>query len=73
MGKVQKRQKSYYDRKGRPPRFSEGERVFLFKPAEKTGQARKLARPFHGPYQIIELDVNTACIRRVDKPQDGPI
>ena len=46
------------------------DRVFLLKPAGKTGEARKFARPYHGSYQIIELDVNTFKIRRVDKPQD---
>jgi len=47
--KAQKNQKSYYDRKSRPPNFAVGERVFLLKLAEKTGEGRKLARPYHGP------------------------
>ena len=50
IGKVQKRQKDLHDQKSRSPSFSVGERVFLYKPAEKTGESPKLARPFHGPY-----------------------
>ena len=41
-----------------------------FKPAEKTG---KLARAYHGPYRIIELETNTARIRRIDKPNEDPM
>ena len=41
--------------------------MFLLKPSEKTSEARKLARLFHGPYRI------TAYIRRVDRPQDDLI
>lgn len=73
IGKAQRRQKEYYDRRGRPPNFHAGERVFLYKPAEKTGEARKFARPFHGPYRIIDVDTNTAKIRRVDKPEEDTI
>ena len=58
---------------GATARFREGERVFLFKPAEKSGQARKFARPFHGPYRVVEVDSNTAKICRVDKPDEEPI
>ena len=48
--RAQNRQKTFYDKKSRPPNFSVGERVFLFQPAEKTGEARELSRPYHGPY-----------------------
>ena len=71
--RAQKRQKAVYDQKSRPARFREGERVFLFKPAEKTGHARKLARPFHGPYRVVEIDNNTAKVCRVDKPSEEPV
>ena len=54
-------------------KFRVGDRVFLFKPSTKTGETRKFARPFHGAYRILELGVNTAKIRRVDRPQDEPL
>ena len=73
ISRAQKRQKTAYDRRSRPSRFQEGERVFLFKPAVKSGQARKFARPFYGPYRIVEVDNNTAKICRVDRPDEEPI
>ena len=69
---AQKHQKYQYDRTARPPKFLTGDRVFLYKPAEKCGEGRKLARPFHGPYRISEMNNNTAKIRRVDRP-DGDL
>ena len=69
---AQKHQKAQYDRKARPPKFLTGDRVFLYKPAEKSGEGRKLARPYHGPYRIIELNANNAQIRKVNQP-DGDL
>ena len=43
VGRAQRRQKVAYDQKTREPSFREGERVFLYKPAEKTGENRKFA------------------------------
>ena len=71
--KAQKKQKHYYDKKARPPNFRVGDRVFLFKPAEKTGPLRKFARPYHGPFRVMEMDVNIAKIRRVDKSEEDAI
>ena len=68
--KAQKRQKTSYDRGAKDPVFREGERVFLHKPSEKTGEARKLARSFHGPYKLVEVGTNTARIVRVDRPEE---
>ena len=70
---AQKHQKSQYDRKARPPKFVTGDRVFLYKPAVKrSGEEQKLARPYHGPYRITEMNANNAQIRRVDQP-DGDL
>ena len=68
--KAQHQQKKLYDQHARPPNFTVGERVFLFKPAERTGENRKLARAYHGPYRVIKLTPNNAHIRRVDKPEE---
>ena len=71
---AQKRQKDHYDRHAMPTLpFREGERVFLYKPEERTGEARKLARPFHGPYRVQELGTNTAAIMHVDQPEEEPM
>ena len=71
--RAQKRRKHVYDQHTKTSPFQAGERVFLFKLAEQTGARRKFARPFHGPYQLVEVDVNTAKIRPVDQPENEPI
>ena len=71
--KAQKKQKANYDKISRPPNFQVRDRVFLYKPADKTGPLRKFARPYHGPFRVVEMDVNTAKIRRADKPEEDTI
>ena len=71
--RAQRKQKECHDRKGRSPNFAAGERVFLFKLAEKTEHAWKFARPYHGPFRIVDLNANTAKIRRVDWPEEEAI
>ena len=73
VGHAQSRQKKYYDKRQRPPTFSIGNGVFLFKPAEKTGEGQKLVHPYYGPFCVVEMGTNTTKIRRVDKPQEEPI
>jgi hypothetical protein len=53
--------------------FREGERVVLYKPGDKTAEARMLALPFHGPYNVQETGTNTAAIIRVDRPKEEPV
>jgi hypothetical protein len=69
-GQAQKQQKNHYDKKSTSVPFRPGERVFLYKPVEKTGEARKLARPFYGPYRIVDMDSNTATTTRIDRPEE---
>ena len=64
---IRKAQKKHYDRKARPSNFQDGDRVFLFKPAEKAGLLRKFARPYHGPFRVVEMDV---ILPRSDKWTD---
>ena len=45
-----------------------GDRVFLY-----TGQAYKFARPYHGPYRVLEVVGCEASVVRVDQPQDTPL
>ena len=69
---AQSKQKQYYD-DGSRTIFKAGNRAFLYKPAARSGSAYKFARPYHGPYRILEVTSNNAKIRPVDKPQDEPI
>ena len=70
---AQRRQKKSYDRRSRDPLYQVGDRVFLYMPAAKTGTAHKLARPFHGPYRVLEVTHSDVRVVPVDRPQDTPI
>ena len=73
IGKAQMRQKEYYDRQAKEPRYKVGGRVMVFMPHDKTGKKRKMALPYHGPFRIVEVLPNGLSVRPVDRPQDEPI
>ena len=45
----------------------------MFTPSEKNGTTWKLARPFYGPYRIVDLTPTNAEVRLIDKPEDPTI
>ena len=69
--RAQKRQQRNYDKTAKPVPLRKGDRVFLYVPSAKQGKAHKFARPFRGPYRIINLYDNGADIRPVDCPQQA--
>lgn len=71
--KAQNRQKKYYDRRAKEPKFQVGDRVFIYMPSAKKGKAHKFSRPFHGPFRVLELAPNDAKVIPVDKPRDQAI
>ena len=70
IGKAQKAQKKHHDRKARDPRFHVGERVFIYMPKEKATKAYKFARPFHGPFRVVEVLEAGVVVQQVSKPQE---
>ena len=68
--KAQQSQKHYYDRKSKPTTLKVGDRVM---PAEVRGKNRKLVRPFHGPYRVLNLTPTNAEVRLVDHPNDASL
>ena len=64
---AQRAQKKYYDRKTKEPTYREGDRVFVYMPKEK------FARPFHGPFRVVEVLETGVVVRRVDQPQGETI
>ena len=50
-----------------------GDRVFLYTPSERAGQAYKLARPFKGPYHVVAIDNNVVDIRRISRPESTAV
>ena len=65
---AQVQQKMDYDRRARPRKFFEGERVFIFMPAAKNSKAHKFARPFHGPFRVLEANNTGVVVRPVNQP-----
>ena len=70
---AQKRQKTAYDRHAKAVDYRVGDRVMVHMPHEATGKAAKLARPFFGPYRIVNVTSTNAEVRLVDKPDDPTI
>ena len=66
--KAQKAQKKAYDRRSRDVQFGVGERVFVYMPQDKATKAYKFARPFHGPFRVVEVWENGLTVQPVDKP-----
>ena len=40
-------------------------------PWEETGKTRKLSRPWHGPYRVVEVKEPEVTVVKVYRPQDG--
>lgn len=55
---AQQKQKKYCDRRPKDPGFRVGDRAFLYVPSERSGQAYKFAKPYHGPNRIVGLYEN---------------
>lgn len=55
QGRVADRQKQYYDRTVRAQSYGEGDRVWLFSPAQKVGRCPKLQRWWTGPWTVWEV------------------
>ena len=71
--RAQDRQKTQYDRQTKPSQFSVGDRDFVYMPAAKACKAYKFARPFYGPYRIIEQNDLGVVVRPVDRSLMKPI
>ena len=45
----------------------------LYFPDQVKGKAWKLARPYHGPYEVLALTPTNAEVHLASSPQDGAI
>ena len=50
-----------------------GDRVMVHMPHEVTEKIAKLARPYFGPYRVLNLTPTNAEVRLIDKPDDPSI
>ena len=70
---AQARYKKTYDKLSREADYQLGDWVLVRFPQEETGRQRKLSRPWHGPYRIIERNDPDVTVVKVYAPQDGQI
>lgn len=65
---AQQRQKHQYDKKARDPKVREGDRVFVYSPAEKITKAHKFSRPFKGPFRVKKVFDNGVELLKIGNP-----
>ena len=70
---AQRKQKTAYDQHSTSSVYQVGDRVMVYMPKEVTGKDRKLARPFHGPFRIVNLTPTNAEVQLVERPKDSPL
>ena len=66
--KAQEKQRKYYDRQSTSPTFQVRDCVMVFMPSETVGKNRKLARPYHGPYRVINVTQTNAEVQLIEQP-----
>ena len=71
--RAQKRYKHQYDRHTRPSDLRVGERLFVRFPQDESGRLRKLSRPWHGPYRVLQRRDPDVIVVKVYHPQHGEI
>ena len=54
MKEAQGHYKTQYDKKSKPANYKLGDWVIIRFPHEESGKQRKLSRPWHGPYRVIQ-------------------
>ena len=68
---AQAKYKKMYDRCSREVNYKIGDWVLVRFPQEETGRMRKLSRPWHGPYRIVDRRNPDVTVVKVYSPQDG--
>ena len=64
--KAQKRQKEQHNEKAKDKDFAVGNKVMMFMLHETTGKKQKLALPYHGPYQVVDVFFNGLTVKPID-------
>ena len=73
LQRAQVRYKKFYDNKIHQTTLRVGDWVLIHFPSDESGRLRKLSRPWHGPYRIVDRnDPDVTCVK-VYHPQDGPL
>ena len=72
---AQKQYKKYYDKvnKCSPVKIKVGDSVLIQFPQEESGKQRKLSRPWHGPYRVVEVTPTGIAAQREYTAKDDII
>ena len=73
MRKAQGRYKTQYDKKCKQVNFKLGDWIMIRFPHEESGKQRKLSRPWHGPYRIIQRNDPDVTAVKVYFPDETQI
>ena len=73
MQRAQRKYKKYYDKGTHPNPLQRTDWVMIRFPQEETGAGRKLSRPWHGPYRVLEVTHTGIVAEKVYSAQDGTI
>ena len=65
---AQQQQKYQHDKKVKDPKVREGDRVFVYSPAEKLTKAHKFARPFKRLYRVKKVFDNDVELLKIGDP-----
>ena len=66
---MRERQKLTYDRSAKECTVKVGQRVMVHMPSELQGKTWKFARPYHGPFRVLNVTPTNAEVRLVDDPK----
>ena len=73
LQQAQQQYKGSYDRHAHPIRYQLGDWIMLKFPHEETGRSRKISRPWHGPYRVVQQDDTDVVAAKVYFPGEGTI
>ena len=71
--RAQRKQKEFYDRHSGETTYHVGERVMVYMPGTVSGKRWKIARPYHGPYRVINITPTNAEVQLVENPVEPSI
>ena len=71
--KAHSKQKVQYDKCSKTPTIKIGDKVMVYFPDQVKGKAWKLARPYHGPYEVLALTQTSAEVHLANSSQEGVI
>ena len=73
LQKHQQKSKARYDQKAVNRQYRVGDWVLVKFPREESGKNRKLSRPWHGPYRVVDCKEPDLTVTKVYRPQDNQI